>query len=84
VSIPGGTGARRDAAPADAGSVVEAAIADLERAAERLRAGDLEQSEAAALVEECAELAARVGGELDRAARAAAAEPPASGQETLL
>jgi hypothetical protein len=51
----------------------------VERAAERLRAGDLEQVEAAALVEECAELAARLGGELDRAARTAAAEPPAAG-----
>ncbi len=62
---------------------LDLALAELERAAERLRAGDREQEEAAALVEECAELAARVGGELDRAARAAAVEP-ASGQETLL
>jgi exonuclease VII small subunit len=62
---------------------LEAAIDELERAAERLRAGDLDPDEAAALVEECAELAARVGTELDRAAREAAAEPP-SGQETLL
>jgi len=69
--------------PSEALPALDAAIAELERAAERLRSGDLDHDEAAALVEECAELAARVGGELDRAARAAAAEPP-SGQETLL
>jgi exonuclease VII small subunit len=70
-------------ASADA-TALEAALADLERAAERLRAGDLDQEEAARLVEDCADLAARVGGELDRAARATAADPGASGQETLL
>jgi hypothetical protein len=64
--------------------VLDAAIAELERAAGRLRSHDLSQDEAAGLVEECAELAARVGGELDRTARAASAESPASGQERLL
>jgi hypothetical protein len=57
------------------------AIAELERAAERLRAEDIEPAEAADLVERCAELAARVGAELDaRAAR----DDAAPGQETLL
>lgn len=63
---------------------LDLAIAELERAAERLREGELESEDAAALVERCAELASRVGAELDGAARAAAAEPPSSGQETLL
>ena len=63
---------------------LEDAVAELERAAARLRAGELEGDEAAELVERCAELAARVGAELDRAARVAAADPPANGQETLL
>ena len=62
----------------------------LEAAAERLRSGELDQAEAAALVERCAELAADAGAELERMARAAdwagepagAAEPP--GQEKLL
>ena len=64
-------------------TALDEAIAELESAAERLRRGDLDPVQAAALVEECAQLAARVGAELDRAARAAAADPPA-GQETLL
>ena len=67
----------------DPRSALDAAIAELEAAAECLRVGDLGADEAAALVESCAELAARVGSQLDRAARAAA-EPPASEQETLL
>jgi exonuclease VII small subunit len=78
-------GPRRGGTPADKGNpALDAAIADLERAAERLRAGDLDHEDAAKLVEDCAELAARVGGELDRAARAAAADPATSGQESLL
>jgi hypothetical protein len=68
----------------DRATALQAAIAELDRAAARLREGDLEADEAAGLVEACAELAARVGGELDRAERAAAADPPASGQERLL
>ncbi len=67
----------------DPAGALEVAVAELEAAAWRLRAGDLDAEEAATLVERCAELAARLGGELDRAARAAA-EPAASGQETLL
>ena len=55
-------------------------IRDLEDVAGRLRAGDLDPDEAAALVERCAELAGRLGAELDRSARVAASE----GQEQLL
>jgi hypothetical protein len=58
-------------------------IARLERAAEQLRSGELSPDAAATLVEDCASLAAQAGAELDRRARAAAAEP-LPGQETLL
>jgi hypothetical protein len=62
-------------------SDLDASIAELERAAERLRAEDIAPEEAADLVERCAELAARVGSELDaRAAR----DDASPGQETLL
>jgi exonuclease VII small subunit len=60
------------------------AVDELERAAERLRAGDLEADEAAALVERCAELAGRLAAELERTAREAATEPYPSEQEPLL
>ena len=60
-------------------SALDASIAALEEAAERLRTADLDPHEAAELVERCAELAARCGGELERASRAAAAEPPPAG-----
>jgi hypothetical protein len=43
----------------------------LERAAAALRDGDLAPERAAALVDECARLAAEAGAELDRRARAA-------------
>jgi exonuclease VII small subunit len=62
---------------------LEDIVAELERVAERLRAGDLEPDEAAELVERCAELAGRLGGELERRARAASGEGP-PGQERLL
>jgi exonuclease VII small subunit len=52
----------------------------LERTAAELRAGDLEPERAAALVEECARLAAQAGAELDREVRAADAP---SGQLAL-
>ena len=42
----------------------------LERAAAELRGGELAPERAAALVEECARLAAEAGTELDRRARA--------------
>jgi hypothetical protein len=62
---------------------IEELVAELERAAARLREGDLEQSEAAELVERCAELANRVGSRLERDARTAAGGG-APGQEQLL
>jgi hypothetical protein len=59
---------------------LDAAIAELERAAARLRSEEIEPDEAAELVERCAELAATLGAALDR--QAAPAEP--SDQERLL
>ncbi len=59
-------------------------IAELEDTATRLRAGELDAAQAAQLVERCAEIAGRLGAELDRAAREAEAEEPAQGQERLL
>jgi hypothetical protein len=56
-------------------------IAELDRTAARLRAGELDAAEAASLVDRCAELAGRLGAELDARARAAGPDP---GQETLL
>jgi hypothetical protein len=53
----------------------------LERAAEQLRAGDLNPSQAAELVDECARFAAEATAELDREARAGGAPP---GQTELL
>ena len=65
-------------------SALDDMIAELERAAARLRAGEIERDEAAALVERCAELAGRIGAEVDRAARASEREAPDDGQEQLL
>jgi hypothetical protein len=62
-------------------SALDQAIAELERAAVRLRSDDLPPEEAAELVERCAEIAARVGAELDRRS---SPEGSAPGQETLL
>jgi hypothetical protein len=62
------------------GSPTDAAVAELQRAAERLRSDDIEPEEAAELVERCAQLAAEVGAALDRQAAAA----PPSDQERLL
>jgi hypothetical protein len=66
-------------------ATIDELIAELERTAARLREGELDQGEAASLVERCAELANRVGSQLEADARAAAsaAEPP-PGQEQLL
>ena len=55
---------------------------ELERAAARLRAGELDSDAAAALVDDCARLASRAAAELDRRARAAA--DPLPGQDSLL
>ena len=50
---------------------LQSLIGRLEGAAERLRAEDLPAREAAALVEECARVAAEAANELDREVRAA-------------
>jgi hypothetical protein len=62
---------------------LEVLAGELEAAAEQLRAGELDSDQAAELVERCAELAARLGSEVERLAREARAEAP-PGQETLL
>ena len=62
---------------------IDELVAELEQTAARLREGQLDQGEAAQLVERCADLANRVGAQLEREARAGAAgDPP--GQEQLL
>jgi predicted transcriptional regulator len=62
---------------------IEELVAELESIAARLREGQLEQGEAASLVERCAELANRIGGQLEREARATTSgDQP--GQEQLL
>jgi hypothetical protein len=53
----------------------------LEDVAARLRSGDLDPKEAAELVERAAELAARIGAELDAQSRTAS---ESEGQERLL
>ena len=63
---------------------LEGLVRELDDAAARLRGGELSAEDAAALVERCAELAARIGGELDRAGRDAERDAPAEGQEQLL
>jgi hypothetical protein len=55
----------------------------LERAAAELRAGELEPERAAALVDECARLAAEASAELDREVRAAETSAAAPGQLAL-
>ena len=62
---------------------LESLVDELEAAAARLRSEELEPEEAAAVVERCAELAARIGAELDAESRAAS-QAPAAGQERLL
>ena len=59
-------------------------VRELSDAAARLRAGEMDPVEAAAEVERCAELAGRVGAELDRAASESERQPPLEGQEQLL
>ncbi len=56
---------------------LEEATERLERAATRLRDGDLDPEAAAALVEDCARLAAEAAAELERRVR------PAVGEELL-
>jgi hypothetical protein len=62
-------------------SALDDLVQELESAAERLRSGELDAEEAAALVERCAELAGRIGAELDTQSRAAS---ETEGQERLL
>ena len=57
-------------------------VAELENTADQLRAGDLSPEDAAAAVERCAELAARVGATLDAQAREP--EETLPGQEELI
>ena len=59
---------------------LEELVQELEQAAERLRAEDIEPDEAAELVERCAQLAAEVGAALDRRAAGTA---ESAGQERL-
>jgi hypothetical protein len=61
---------------------LEDLVQELEGAAEQLRGGELDSAEAADLIERCAELAARLGGELEALARKGEGGSP--GQETLL
>ncbi|HVE69245.1 MAG TPA: hypothetical protein VNB64_11750 [Solirubrobacteraceae bacterium] len=60
---------------------LDALATDLQAAAQRLRAGELDPEQAAELVDECARLAARAATELERRARAA---EPVPGQDSLL
>ena len=60
---------------------LEQLTAELEDVAERLRSGELEAGEAAELVQRAAELAARLGSELDARGRSA---DRLEGQERLL
>jgi hypothetical protein len=60
-----------------------AIVERLERAAADLRSGELEPGRAAALVDECARLAADAGAQLDAELRAADAGTEAPGQLRL-
>ena len=62
---------------------LERIVERLERAAAELRTGDLTPERAAALVDECARLAAEAGAELDREVRAADAGSGPAGQLAL-
>jgi hypothetical protein len=56
-------------------------VEELEAVADKLRADAIDADEAANLVERCAELAARLGAEVDSRARSAS---ESEGQERLL
>jgi hypothetical protein len=62
---------------------LETVVERLERAAAQLRSGELAPERAAALVDECARLAAEAGAELDRAMRAADSGGPPPDQLKL-
>jgi hypothetical protein len=55
--------------------ILDRMVERLELAAAELRSGDLAPERAAALVDDCARLAAEAGAELDREVRAADAGP---------
>jgi hypothetical protein len=57
-------------------------VRQLEDAATQLRGGELDSAQAADLIERCADLAARLGAELEALARKGEGGSP--GQETLL
>jgi hypothetical protein len=57
-------------------------VRQLEDAATQLRSGDLDSAAAADLIERCADMAARLGAELEALARKGEGGSP--GQETLL
>ncbi len=59
-------------------------IAQLERAAEQLRSGELSSDAAATMVEDCAALATQAAAELEQLALAAEGFTPAPGQDSLL
>jgi len=63
---------------------LDAAIRELEEAARELRAPEIAPDRAAELVDRCAEIAATIGGELDRAARDIERDAPDASQERLL
>jgi hypothetical protein len=63
------------------GTTLEELIAELEAVADKLRTGAVDADEGADLVDRCAELAGRIGSELDARNRAAG---EAQGQERLL
>jgi hypothetical protein len=64
---------------------VEGLARQLERSADRLRAGQVDGDEAAALVERCAELATQIVASLERRAQGSHAELPLdTEQERLL
>ncbi len=63
---------------------LDSLIRELESTAARLRAEEMPGAEAADLVERCAELAGRIGAELDHAGRDADRDHSAEGQEQLL
>lgn len=58
-------------------------IAQLERASEQLRSGELSADAAATMVEDCAALATQASSELERQARAEVSQP-SPGQDSLL
>jgi hypothetical protein len=69
--------------PSDMPERLDSLIDRLERTAAQLRAGELSAERAAALVDECARLAADASAELDRAVRARDGGPGSANQLAL-